>query len=823
MIVPLKGMTRYQGEPTHGTLRVEYLTRLEDGQGNASPGVFDYYAAPADLAAGIWRDEHNRASAASLVVNDLGVRGTHLRFTETFFYADRPAIENTYLRNSTPTNLEGTEYDYTEAQAVQLVGPSGVPLTWQAAQEFIGSGGTLLTDISTGLGLLDTALADIEQSTLNNNNATGLALQQLNDQTAVIVAAASASTVPVIQVFPFAELNQTGYPNDVSTGGEMNTELTWNVTGAAGATVLTYVAAGSAPIAQIGTQAWAANIKDDAGEYREYTVIGFDAGAGTITLNTPLVNAATAKPLRNSHYQNNHRTESGTRTLVHYMWRQSRRYTTARYVVAQFRGTDTTGPWALYGGLVNGGLTTAGDAKGIVYNVTRGLGDADLYPQKISSSVGATTATVGTNNAGEGAQWAQSVAGVRGHMDAWIGCRRGLIQIDVIVDGLTVYTAQMGRGLRRVRVPFSDAALMTIRVTQAGAAGSIAKIGNVVFYSAVGAQSGPVIPLNGKIVVAGDSWTQLWGQAFTAELQALITAAGGTATVFNVGNSGKTSRWATWWKPVWKAAHPDATFIYAFGVNDLNAVATMEAKPDGSTAAQGPVSEAEYRANLAALTDDDLTDGRQPIILHMSAAPGDGQTQGRGGWVRGYLSGQPLIQTKSDTVYAKTISGGGGAGAGTPIVYESAQPNSSARTGHLFKTMVAITGGNHLTVQSSTGVEVAAVRAVESRMVAGAFEATNATGDHFRTPNGRLFEASGVLWLAAQSGKTLTDIRINEKTRFMAPFLPAIYTVATLPSAAAASNGAYAQVSDPAVGKTNLVRSNGTIWQYVALRDGTAV
>lgn len=164
MIVPLKGMTRYQGEPTHATLRVEYLSRLEDGQGNASPGVFDYYAAPADLAAGIWRDEHNRASEAALIVNDLGVRGTPLRFTETFYYPDQVTVENTYLRNSTPTNLDGTEYDYTEAQAVQLVGPSGVPLTWQAAQEFIGSGGTLLTDIETNLSALDTVLADIEQS-----------------------------------------------------------------------------------------------------------------------------------------------------------------------------------------------------------------------------------------------------------------------------------------------------------------------------------------------------------------------------------------------------------------------------------------------------------------------------------------------------------------------------------------------------------------------------------------------------------------------------------------------------------------------------------
>lgn len=49
-------------------------------------------------------------------------------------------------------------------------------------------------------------------------------------------------------------------------------------------------------------------------------------------------------------------------------------------------------------------------------------------------------------------------------------------------------------------------------------------------------------------------------------------------------------------------------------------------------------------------------------------------------------------------------------------------------------------------------------------------------------------------------------------------FIPAVYTVATLPAAAAGNNGHVVFVSDGNAGEETLARSNGTNW--IALASG---
>ncbi|GGO24690.1 hypothetical protein [Deinococcus humi] len=191
MKVPLQGMTEYQGNPTHATMRVDYLARLEDGVGTAAPAYLEFFAGAEDLADKVWRDDHVRTDAAQLLVTPANAHPVPMRVTETFYYDDRPAVEQTYERWSSPTNLDGTVHDYTQPQKV--FSPAGVPLTFQAAADLIGAGGNVLVQVGERLGELNGVLADIEQSQADVSAVLGVA------SSAVKVSQAVGQLIPVLE------------------------------------------------------------------------------------------------------------------------------------------------------------------------------------------------------------------------------------------------------------------------------------------------------------------------------------------------------------------------------------------------------------------------------------------------------------------------------------------------------------------------------------------------------------------------------------------------------------------------------------------------
>lgn len=141
MKAKVTGMTTWQDTPTSGTLRIWPAERYEDGNGNATPGRYDFAL---NVGAKAWRDEHNSAADAYVVVAAPGEPQPVLAvFEETFLYANGARVVNIYRRLLVASDLNGTDYNYVEPQSV-VAYTGSEPLTMQAARQLLLEGQTLI-------------------------------------------------------------------------------------------------------------------------------------------------------------------------------------------------------------------------------------------------------------------------------------------------------------------------------------------------------------------------------------------------------------------------------------------------------------------------------------------------------------------------------------------------------------------------------------------------------------------------------------------------------------------------------------------------------
>ena len=536
------------------------------------------------------------------------------------------------------------------------------------------------TDLTAERQAVQQALADAGQVTLGVAERLNL-LDALTTQ--------GSSLTPAL-IWPADRLRYTGFPNNVAW--DPGVEWTYTVTGAEGATVLAVNVAQSSPLAEVGGNAWAASVLHDDGVYRVYPVVGADSGAGTLTLGEPLRAPATNAALKSVHWHSNHLTPSGYDVLAQILVDAQQADATARYALAASHGTDTAGTWEVIGGLTTGGLTTAGDPKGLIYDDVRGQTDPDLGGQAIVSSIGTHTTLVGMDAQGHGAQQRVDLAGRRGTLRATVGVRRGVALIEVLLDGVVVATRVQPRGNVTLTVPFNGAQEGTIRVQQHTAAATTAKVGRVEWLSSVGSLTGPVLADGDVILLHGDSWTQFHNRRWQTSMVGMAAARGRTLTFVNTGKGGMTSRWGLWWLEYQLQQHPEVTkVILEFGVNDANGVQTVEARPNGTTAAIGPVDLAEYQRNMAAMVALCQRYGVQPVVVGMSVAGHPDEQALRGQW-QDQLFRPARLTGGAGTLAAQSITGGT-ATVGGALTITTQEANSGTRQGLDVQAATAPTGG----------------------------------------------------------------------------------------------------------------------------------
>ena len=138
MKAKLTGMGSYQGSPTaDSSITITYSERLEDGAGNAS---VSQYVGKLDTGSRSWRDAHTGGDLLLPVTLSNTVR---VEVTEVFRYTNRADVRTTFTGWATPTNMDGTELDYTQMRPPRA--PSGAePLTMQAARDLLARGNTQL-------------------------------------------------------------------------------------------------------------------------------------------------------------------------------------------------------------------------------------------------------------------------------------------------------------------------------------------------------------------------------------------------------------------------------------------------------------------------------------------------------------------------------------------------------------------------------------------------------------------------------------------------------------------------------------------------------
>lgn len=118
------------------------------------------------------------------------------------------------------------------------------------------------------------------------------------------------------------------------------------------------------------------------------------------------------------------------------------------------------------------------------------------------------------------------------------------------VDSVVLHNQEyigIENGYQRILVDYEDATSATVTITRTDAinASYEIRVDDLTFwsYDRSIAWNDRVIDINGKTVVIGDSWTRWSDDAFSDELAALKTAAGGTGSVVNVGLGGQTAEW----------------------------------------------------------------------------------------------------------------------------------------------------------------------------------------------------------------------------------------------------------------------------------------
>ena len=297
------------------------------------------------------------------------------------------------------------------------------------------------------------------------------------------------------------------------------------MTGAAGATSVT----GTFDTAQTGS--WACTILHNDGTYGVYTASAI--AAGTLTISPPLRAAATAKPLASlgGALAGQHYGLQGYKALARKIFATTKREGYRGKYAAQQLGSAASGWSNLNGGAA---ITYAS-----VSNAFPSTGAGSYWFAR-----GTRCAIFTTNVVGRGITRSFSPAGRSGYVETFIGqdFGGGLLRCKVVADGVTVYNETF-TALTRVVAPFTAATTVVIEITGDSTTLTEPRVGDTTcwVYDRTETWTDPAIDKNKNVVVLGDSWSARYSGGLGLELQAAITAAGGTGTVTTVATGGTTA------------------------------------------------------------------------------------------------------------------------------------------------------------------------------------------------------------------------------------------------------------------------------------------
>ncbi len=498
--------------------------------------------------------------------------------------------------------------------------------------------------------------------------------------------------------------SQIGFPNGGYGPTDPTRQWNWVVSGTAGSTTLTYVSGDL--FSDIGTSPFSVVIHHTNGEWRVYSVL--TSNGSTITLNRPLDFAVTSGAMSNLHFQGNHLTENGYYALADHIYTFPRSYASRDNYLERFLPTDTVGKWVVIGG---------GNPYNITYNngANSSRSDNRIFAASARGLDMVTTAT------GQGIQWpALNLNQRKGILEINLGLRAGSTGLlTVTFDGQGAFGQVLTPDFKTIRIPFNNCKIATITITNSDNSATAFTVGRIIAWSNSAPAGGRLFNPYAKVVMLMDSWgvfpTSANGQSGVAEAvrrrleQRMFQDTGVLVPIQNFSSGGKTSRWARWWFKTYVLDNKPDYVIIGLGTNDANGISSVESLPDGSTAAQGPVSAAEYAENINWMIAQCEANGIVPIIVRPSSSGVPGQAQARGAYDEILATGGALatVTNSYDSLYANTfyadaLQGGGGLGAGNPMAITTTQPNSSVRIGLDVKSSAATTGGSLFQVSNNT-------------------------------------------------------------------------------------------------------------------------
>lgn len=357
-------------------------------------------------------------------------------------------------------------------------------------------------------------------------------------------------------------------------------QLEYTVSGAAGASSLTI----SAGDLSKGTGQWGAVLQHDDGTWGMYAVSNVAAGACTIWPN--LRATTTAKTLRNtgSANQGQHFTEPAYKALARMIYGTTR--TSAyrnRYAARWQSAFGVKEDWTAVGGLLDSQKNMVLTNLMIQNTANRAYGTLSTRGRQVLQAKAAAPFT------GKGVTKTFALGGSTGFLEMFISCANlngdangGYypFNVTVVVDAVTLHNTNYteNHGLQRIVVPYTNGTSGTITVKRIDETGDFhvaLHVGDVTWWEYdrtpyQWAWTDSVIDKNAKTVVWGDSWSALYSNVLGGELQAAMTAAGGTGVVVNVATGGDTAEngledWAL------VAAQNPAQVVIEFFTNDQSA------------------------------------------------------------------------------------------------------------------------------------------------------------------------------------------------------------------------------------------------------------
>lgn len=460
-----------------------------------------------------------------------------------------------------------------------------------------------------------------------------------------------------------------------------------NVTGNAGDTFVTVTSGNIAD----GGGVWPCVIQNDDGIFDLNKVMSND-GVNKLNLNQPLKRTITNGKLGNLHDANlgQHYTELGYYAYTQHFYFANPRFTERDKVLSQFLPTDTVTKW-----VTNAYISFA--SSGAVVDTNNLL-----------NSVGSKFMSLNFNDSTKYAEWEETINGLKGYLELFIGLTTGTVKIEFMLDDVVVDTRMVSKPIDRYVFPFENAKKGKIRVTSVSGTPLPLRVGRTTWFLNEKYQPLRLINPSDKVVYIGDSWGEFHNQATTRELERLMRADGGSPIIWNYSKGGHTSKYAKEGFQKYVIDNKPDKVIIEYFTNDFNSingtVLSSFTATDGTQQDMNIKDINEYLKIMQWMIDKAIENGIQPIIIMPNATNATGQVQSFMDFANQIWNG--TLITVEEAYYKKLSAeelvtpllkskNSSGVGTGT-LALKSKEVNSAIRKGVYSDTDTGanVTGGD---------------------------------------------------------------------------------------------------------------------------------